>query len=61
MTLSIIVDHPRIAREWSEAMTAAGRVLPVLVKVDVGFHRCGVNPDSPAALDLIRIVDRCPA
>src|ERR687898_132987 len=47
VTLSIIVDHPRIASEWSAAMTAARRVLPVLVKVDVGFHRCGVNPDAP--------------
>jgi D-serine deaminase-like pyridoxal phosphate-dependent protein len=60
VTLSIIVDHPRIAREWSEAMTAAGRVLPVLVKVDVGFHRCGVNPDSPEALDLIEEVSTLP-
>ena len=25
-------------------MAAAGRMLPVLVKVDVGFHRCGVDP-----------------
>jgi D-serine deaminase-like pyridoxal phosphate-dependent protein len=60
VTLSIIVDHPRIAREWSEAMTAAGRVLPVLVKVDVGFHRCGVDPDSPAALELIESVSKLP-
>ena len=60
VTLSIIVDHPRIAREWSEAMTAAGRVLPVLVKVDVGFHRCGVNPESPAALELIEAVAKLP-
>lgn len=60
VTLSIIVDHPRIAREWSDAMSAAGRVLPVLVKVDVGFHRCGVNPDSPEALDLIEAVAKLP-
>jgi D-serine deaminase-like pyridoxal phosphate-dependent protein len=59
-TLSIIVDHPRIAREWSEAMTRAGRTLPVLVKVDVGFHRCGVDPASPAALELVLLVSRLP-
>jgi D-serine deaminase-like pyridoxal phosphate-dependent protein len=58
--LSIIVDHPKIAREWSAAMKAAGRVLPVLVKVDVGFHRCGVNPESPAALDFIDLVSKLP-
>ena len=60
VALSIIVDHPRIASEWSAAMLAAGRVLPVLIKVDVGFHRCGVNPDSPAALDLIEEVSTLP-
>jgi D-serine deaminase-like pyridoxal phosphate-dependent protein len=60
VTLSIIIDHPKVAEEWSAAMKAAGRVLPVLIKVDVGFHRCGVNPDSPAALDLIESVATLP-
>jgi D-serine deaminase-like pyridoxal phosphate-dependent protein len=58
--LSIVVDHPRIAREWSEAMSRAGRTLPVLVKVDVGLHRCGVDPHSTAALDLVVQVSRLP-
>jgi len=26
-------------------MQRAGRVLDVLIKVDVGFHRCGIDPD----------------
>ena len=42
--LSIIVDHLEVAHGWSEAMRAAGRTLDVLVKVDVGFHRCGIDP-----------------
>ena len=42
--LSIIVDHPDIASAWSEAMARGDRTLDVLVKVDVGFHRCGVDP-----------------
>lgn len=42
--ISIIVDHLDVARGWSEAMTGAGRTLDVLVKVDVGFHRCGIDP-----------------
>jgi D-serine deaminase-like pyridoxal phosphate-dependent protein len=58
--LSIVVDHPRIAREWSAAMLRAGRSLPVLVKVDVGFHRCGVNPASPDAIDLVMLVEKLP-
>ncbi len=58
--LSIVVDHPRIAREWSSAMLRAGRTLPVLVKVDVGFHRCGVNPASPDAIGLVTLVANLP-
>src|SRR3954469_9971438 len=46
--LSIIVDHIDVARGWSEAMQRAGRVLDVLVKVDVGFHRCGIDPTGDA-------------
>ena len=30
------------------------------MKVDVGFHRCGVDPASPAALELITLVSRLP-
>src|SRR5262245_38597372 len=36
--LSIIVDDQEVACEWSNAMCAAGGMLDVLVKVDVGFH-----------------------
>jgi D-serine deaminase-like pyridoxal phosphate-dependent protein len=45
-SISIIVDHLDVARGWSEAMQAAGRTLDVLIKVDVGFHRCGIDPDA---------------
>jgi D-serine deaminase-like pyridoxal phosphate-dependent protein len=58
--LSFIVDHPEVASAWSEAVRARGRTLDVLVKVDVGFHRCGVDPGSPLALALIEQVDRSP-
>lgn len=43
-TISIIVDHLDVARGWSDAMQRAGRSLDVLIKVDVGFHRCGIDP-----------------
>jgi D-serine deaminase-like pyridoxal phosphate-dependent protein len=54
LRLSIIVDDLEVARGWSQAMAKAGRTLDVLVKVDVGFHRCGVDPESPAVVDVIR-------
>jgi D-serine deaminase-like pyridoxal phosphate-dependent protein len=47
-TLSIIVDHLDVARGWSDAMLRAGRALDVLVKIDVGFHRCGIDPAGDA-------------
>ena len=58
--LSFIVDHPAIARQWSEAMTRAGREVEVLVKVDVGFHRCGIDPASSDAVEMIRAVAALP-
>jgi D-serine deaminase-like pyridoxal phosphate-dependent protein len=58
--LSIIVDDAAVAREWSSVMSAAGRRLRVLVKVDVGFHRCGVNPDDVTTVDVIRDIASLP-
>ena len=52
--LSIITDLAEIAREWSQAMTKAGRTLDVLVKVDVGFHRCGIDPQDDRLVDFAR-------
>ena len=54
VVLSIIVDDLQVARDWSSAMVAAGLKLNVLVKVDVGTHRCGIDPDSPHALSIVR-------
>jgi D-serine deaminase-like pyridoxal phosphate-dependent protein len=58
--LSIIVDDAEVARGWSVALARAGRVLDVLVKIDVGFHRCGVDPAGPSAQTLIRQVAEAP-
>lgn len=58
--ISIIVDHPVVARGWSDVMRAAGRELDVLVKVDVGSHRCGIDPALPRSLDFLRFVSALP-
>jgi D-serine deaminase-like pyridoxal phosphate-dependent protein len=58
--LSFVVDHPDVARGWSDAMSRAGRTVDVLVKVDVGFHRCGIDPDPPMALSIIAAVAALP-
>jgi D-serine deaminase-like pyridoxal phosphate-dependent protein len=51
--LSFIVDHLDVAREWSAAMTRAGRNVDILIKVDVGFHRCGIDPNPQTAVPFI--------
>lgn len=58
--LSFIVDHPEVARQWSAALTGAGRQVDVLVKVDVGFHRCGIDPAAAGAVDMIKGVGALP-
>jgi D-serine deaminase-like pyridoxal phosphate-dependent protein len=57
--ISIIVDHLDVARGWSEAMQRAGRSLDVLVKVDVGFHRCGIDPGAKP-LEFLQAVSAMP-
>jgi len=59
-TLSFIVDHRTVARGWSDAMAAAGRRADVLIKVDVGFHRCGIDPAPATAIPFIRDVAAMP-
>src|SRR5262249_33672295 len=39
---------------------ARGRRLDVLVKVDVGFHRCGIDPGSSAAAGTVRAIAAMP-
>src|SRR5262245_36131427 len=49
VTLSFIVDDPAVARAWAALAVERGRTLNVLVKVDVGTHRCGIDPQAPRA------------
>ena len=58
--LSFIVDHPDVVQGWSDALRAAGREVDVLVKVDVGFHRCGIDPDAAGAADFVVRVAESP-
>jgi len=42
--LSFIVDDPEVAKAWSGLAKSRGRRLDVLIKVDTGLHRCGIDP-----------------
>ena len=58
--LSFIVDDLDVARGWSGVMQAAGREVDVLVKVDVGFHRCGIDPDGRGAAEIVARIAELP-
>lgn len=58
--LSFIVDHVGVAKQWSECMTRANKQVDILVKIDVGFHRCGVDPDTRETLPTITEIAALP-
>jgi len=58
--ISTVVDDLGVAQGWSDAMVAAGRRLEVLVKIDVGTHRCGVDPRQRDAAGFIEQVSQMP-
>jgi D-serine deaminase-like pyridoxal phosphate-dependent protein len=54
ITLRLVVD----SLEAVAALEAEGTPFPVLLKVDCGYHRAGVDPEAPQALGVVdRIVD----
>jgi D-serine deaminase-like pyridoxal phosphate-dependent protein len=60
VTLSFIVDDAAVARAWSDIAVNHGRRLNLLIKVDVGFHRCGIDPNAPQAATTIADIASLP-
>lgn len=56
VTLRLFVDGP----EALDALERAGFPFHVWLKIDCGYHRAGLDPGSPATLDLARRVARSP-
>lgn len=56
ISLKIIVDNPTIIDELDRVSYEKRMGIDVLLKVDCGLHRCGVNPDSPSAVNLARAI-----
>jgi len=52
----VVVDSAEAVRALEEA--AGGPTVPVLLKVDCGYHRAGVDPDDPAGLLLAEGIAR---
>ena len=59
VSLRVCVDHPDNIDQLSRAMNDAGATLGVLVEVDLGMARCGVEPGE-AAIGLAQRIQRSP-
>jgi D-serine deaminase-like pyridoxal phosphate-dependent protein len=53
---SLITDDPQIPDLLNDAVRRAGIVVDLFVKVDCGYHRCGVEPDSNEAMGIPRSI-----
>src|SRR5947209_16532468 len=53
---ALITDDSEVPRLLNEAARRAGLVLDLFLKIDCGYHRCGVEPDRPEALEIPRLI-----
>ena len=53
-SISVLVDHPSQLSSANAFKEVAGFPLQYLVKVDTGYHRAGVSPDSKAFEELVK-------
>jgi len=58
-TFRVTVDHPDAARALADVASGLDRQIPVLVDLDVGMGRTGIDPGEPAAA-LYALIDRLP-
>jgi D-serine deaminase-like pyridoxal phosphate-dependent protein len=54
---ALITDDVSIPPLLDEAAARAGVTLDLFLKVDCGYHRCGVEPEQPEALEIPRRID----
>ncbi|MDT7602029.1 MAG: hypothetical protein QOF61_26 [Acidobacteriota bacterium] len=52
--LALITDDTEVPPRLDEAARRAGRTLDLFLKVDCGYHRCGVEPHTSEALEIPR-------
>ena len=58
--LNVLVDHPNTVDPLGAFCKDVGFALDVLVKVDCGYPRCGIDPESPAAITLVKKIHESP-
>lgn len=50
----VITDDPEIPTALNASAQKAATKLEVFLKVDCGYHRCGVEPENPKAIEIAR-------
>jgi len=60
-TLQLVTDETRVARALGRAAAQAGVRPQVLMEIDCGDHRCGIDPASDQAIALAREIAGDPA
>ncbi|HYP54155.1 MAG TPA: alanine racemase [Pyrinomonadaceae bacterium] len=53
---ALITDDVSVPPLLDEAARRAGVPVDLFLKVDCGYHRCGVEPDRPEALEIPRLI-----
>ena len=53
-SLKILVDHPKSVEQLERECRKENEVLNVLLKVDSGYHRCGVEPTRPESIKIAK-------
>ena len=51
---ALLTDDAEVPPQLDAAARRAGLNIDLFLKIDCGYHRCGVDPDSPAALETAR-------
>jgi D-serine deaminase-like pyridoxal phosphate-dependent protein len=54
ISLNVLVDHPFVVEHLNSGAKENQSILNILMKVDCGYHRCGVNPESHLAIKLAK-------
>lgn len=59
--LKIVVDNPQQVEQLSKAMLGSPVKLGVLIEINIGQNRCGMDPDDLAAImNMIKLIDSHP-
>jgi D-serine deaminase-like pyridoxal phosphate-dependent protein len=56
VTLTLVTDHPAVGRAVGEHGKKLGVRFPLLIEIDPGSGRAGVDPEAPLLIDVARAV-----